>query len=189
MQSVTIPLIALFYEGIDTFDVFPQWYQPIMITYFVGFFVVFDFAPNLYAELSGFSDRQFYLDFWNATTFDEYSRKWNRLVHEFLQRHFYLEYLIRYKFTVFQAIFITFIFSALFHEMFLAVSFKRVSLYLTSLQVNQLLLFFFFSKLKGTVLGNMIWWFGQFFGITSVAYNYVRDYQNFTYIKGGKFTP
>ena len=136
MQSVTVPLIALFYEGVDTFEVFPSWYQPIMISYYVCFFLVFDFVPNFYAEVSGFADRQFYQDFWNATNFDEYARKWNRLVHEFLQRHFYLEYLMRYKVTVFQAIVITFLFSALFHEMFFAVTYKRVSLYLTSLQIN-----------------------------------------------------
>ena len=107
-----------------------------MISYYVCFFLVFDFVPNFYAEVSGFADRQFYQDFWNATNFDEYARKWNRLVHEFLQRHFYLEYLMRYKVTVFQAIVITFLFSALFHEMFFAVTYKRVSLYLTSLQIN-----------------------------------------------------
>lgn len=82
----------------------------------------------------------------------------------------------------------TFLFSALFHEMFFAITFKRVSLYLTSLQINQLILLFLFSKLKGTMIGNMIYWFGQFFGVTSVAYNYHRDYFNFTYYKGGKFT-
>jgi hypothetical protein len=60
MQSVTLPLISLFYEGVDTFEVFSSWYQPIMISYYVSFFLVFDFVPNLYAELTGFADRQFY---------------------------------------------------------------------------------------------------------------------------------
>lgn len=133
MQSVTMPLVGLFFEGVDTVECFTSWYQPIMISYYVGFFLVFDFTPNFYAEMSGFADRQFYLDFWNATNFDEYARKWNRLVHEFLQRHYYLEYLLRYKVTVFQAIVITFSFSAIFHELFFIVAYRRVSLYLTSL--------------------------------------------------------
>jgi sterol O-acyltransferase len=158
-----------------------------MLSYFVGFFLFLEFTPNFYAELSGFADRQFYLDFWNATNFDEYSRKWNRLVHEFLQRHFYLEYLLRHKFTVFQAVLMTFSFSVLFHEIFFTVVFRRVSLYLSCLQINQLLLLFIFSKLKGTMLGNMIYWFGVIFGATSVAYNYNRDYFNYKYSRGGKF--
>jgi len=159
-QAILFPLIHLFFEGVNTNELFSSWYQPIMFSYFVGFFLLFEFAPNFYAELSCFADRQFYLDFWNATNFDEYSRKWNRLVHEFLQRHFYLEYLLRHKFTVFQAVLMTFSFSVLFHEIFFAVVFRRVSLYLSCLQINQLLLLFIFSKLKGTMLGNMIYWFG-----------------------------
>lgn len=143
-QSITCPLIHLFYEGVEIQDLFPSWYTPIMLLYFVNFFLVFDFIPNIYAEVSGFADRQFYQDFWNATNFDEQARKWNRLVHEFLQRHFYLEYLKRYRFTVFQAIVFTFLFSVLFHEMFFVVTFRRCSLYLSSLQINQLLLLFLF---------------------------------------------
>jgi hypothetical protein len=84
MQSVTMPLIGLFFEGLGTFDLFPSWYQPTMISFYVAFFLIFDFCPNFYAEISGFTDRQFYLDFWNSTTMEEQSRKWNRLVHEFL---------------------------------------------------------------------------------------------------------
>lgn len=101
--------------------------------YFVCFFVVFDFCCNFYAEISGFADRQFYQDFWNCTNFDEYARKWNRLVHEFLYRHFYLEYLMRYKLTVFQANVWTFLFSIIFHEVYLTLLFNRASFYLTSL--------------------------------------------------------
>ena len=82
---------------------------------------------------------------------------------------------------------ITFLFSMLFHEIFFMVAFKRVSLYLTSLQLNQLLLFLLFQKLKGTMIGNMVYWFGMFFGITSVAYNYHRDYYNFQFCPGGRY--
>ena len=101
--------------------------------YFINFFLVFDFVCNFYAELSGFADRQFYQDFWNSTTMEEYARKWNRLVHEFLYRHFYLEYLLRHKFTVFQANLWTFVFSMIFHEIFFIILFKEAAYYLTSL--------------------------------------------------------
>ena len=72
-----------------------------MTIYYMNFLIVFEIATNVYAELSGFEDRQFYQDFWNSTNFDEYSRKWNKLVHEFLYRHYYLEYLINWKLTIF----------------------------------------------------------------------------------------
>lgn len=75
--------------------------MPIMSAYYITFIIVFDIVTNFYCDLSGFADRQFYTDFWNATNFDEYARKWNRLVHEFLHRHFYLEYLKRYNFSIF----------------------------------------------------------------------------------------
>ena len=108
-------------------------------------------------------------------------------MHEYLHRHFFLEYLIRYRVTIFQAVFITFMFSVLFHEIFFTLSFGRCSLYLSSLQFNQLLLTFLFTKLKGTLFGNVVFWFGQIFGVTSVAYNYYRDYYNYQYYKGGEF--
>ncbi len=184
---MSFPLIHMFFEGVQTQEMFTTWYQPVMITFLCTFFITFDFSPNFYAELTGFADRQFYQDFWNATNFDEYNRKWNRIVHEYLHRHFFLEYLIRYRVTIFQSVLITFLFSVLFHEIFFTLSFGRCSLYLSSLQFNQLLLTFLFTKLKGTLFGNMVYWFGQIFGVTSVAYNYYRDYYNYQYYKGGQF--
>ena len=183
-----VPLVSLFYEpDVSTSEVFPAFFLPILMIYFAGFFVIFEFACNIYADLSGFADRQFYQDYWNCTNFDEYARKWNKLVHEYLYRHFYLEYLKRYKFTPFQANIWTFIFSVVFHEIFLCVLFKQLSFYLTSLQINQLLLIFLFPLIKkiSPMLANMFFWWGQFFCITSVCFNYVQDYQNFRFVPGG----
>lgn len=81
----------------DTSLVYTALYIPGMIIYYMSFLTIFEVVTNIYAELTGFEDRQFYQDFWNSTNFDEYSRKWNKLVHEFLYRHFYLEYLNQYK--------------------------------------------------------------------------------------------
>jgi sterol O-acyltransferase len=95
-----LPVLEMIGEA-PTINTFTSFYLPIMLAYLVCFFLAFDFTTNLYAEISGFADRQFYQDFWNATNFDEYARKWNKLVHEYLYRHFYLEYLLRYDVTVF----------------------------------------------------------------------------------------
>lgn len=133
-----LPLACLFYEvKIDhAADSFFNWYLPIMTLFFTLFFIVFEFCLNFYAVLSGFADRQFYQDFWNATNFDEYARKWNRPVHEYLHRHWYLDLLKRHRgITVFKATVFTFFYSIYFHEIFLTVLFKQMSFYLTGLQV------------------------------------------------------
>ena len=159
-----------------------------MMEYFFGFITVFDLIPNLYADLSGFADRQFYTDFWNATNFDEYARKWNRLVHEYLHRHYYLEFLKRYNFSIFKGLVCTFLFSVVFHEIFFTVAFGRVSLYLSCLQLLQLLLLFVLQRMKGTMAGNLFFWGGNIFGVTSVGYIYTYEYGNFHFYPGGNFT-
>eukprot|EP00347_Sterkiella_histriomuscorum_P012811 403367139 len=180
-----LPLYDIFADKINKFEIFPYFYLPTMSIYFIGSFVAFDFACNLYADLSGFADRQFYQDYWNCKNFDQYARKWNRLVHEFLYRHFYLEYMKRYRLTLFQANLITFVFSIVFHEAFFIVVFKQVSFYLTSLQLSQLVQLFLLRLFDQTVFGNLIFWFGQFFAVTSVCVNYSYDYGNFKYNPGG----
>eukprot|EP00347_Sterkiella_histriomuscorum_P001500 403371796 len=186
-QFQLLPLAHALQDGVPTIEVFSAFYIPFLMLYFGCFFVIFEFASNLYADMSGFADRQFYQDFWNSTNFDEYARKWNKLVHEYLYRHIYLEYLLRWKFTVFQANVWTFIFSIIFHEIYLTLLFKQASFYLTSLQLNQIFLVHLFQvlRLKGTAQGNMIFWFGQFFGITSVLFIYTYDFCNYWYQPGG----
>ena len=135
-ENQYLPLYDMLKEKhVSNTELFPSFYVPSMSLYFIGFFVVFDFAPNIYADMSGFADRQFYQDYWNCRNFDQWARKWNRLVHEYLYRHWYMEYLIRWRMTPFQANVVTFLFSIFFHEAFLTLIFKRVSFYLTSLQI------------------------------------------------------
>ncbi len=138
--AVIVPLSCLFYElGNESYEamfVFPSWYLPIMTLYFSMFFLIFDFILNFYAELTGFADRQFYQDYWNSSSFEEYARKWNRPVHEYLHRHWYLDTLHRWpRATIFQATVITFMYSVYFHEVYTFVLYREATFYLTSLQV------------------------------------------------------
>ncbi len=128
-----LPLIAIMNDGVESKYLFSSFYIPTQMIYFINFMILFEFACNLWADISGLADKQFYQDYWNCTNFDEYARKWNRLVHEFLYRHFYLEYLFKWRLTKMQASVITFAFSVLFHEIFLSTCFGRTSWYLTSL--------------------------------------------------------
>ncbi|TNV79893.1 hypothetical protein FGO68_gene4531 [Halteria grandinella] len=188
-QHLLVPLVCQFtHLKIDhALESFTAWYVPCLTLYYSLFLIIFDHILNLYGEISGFQDRQQYQDYWNATTFEEYARKWNRPVHEYLHRHWYLEVLGKWgkEVTIFQAQLATFLYSVYFHEIYLAVMFKEVSFYLTSLQIYQLLLFFIMARLKGTMLGNVIQWLGMFFCITNVLYLYNYDLANFTYSKGG----
>ncbi len=87
----------------------------------VTFMLVFENYLNAFAELTCFADRLFYTDWWNSTNFEEFNRKWNRPVHEFLYRHIYIEFIFELNFSVKKSQLITFLFSALLHEYILAV--------------------------------------------------------------------
>ena len=110
-----------------------------------GFFYLFCFFASLttigFAEISRFKRREFYQDWWNSTTFAEYNRKWNLPVHEWLRKYIYLEVIYlkpmnsqikcqnRYHLCQFTASLMTFLFSAIFHELFFIVIFRITRLY------------------------------------------------------------
>jgi len=155
---------------------------PVMITYMLICFTCFDFAPNFYAELTGFADCQFYQDYWNSTNFDEYQRKWNKLVHEYLFRHWYLEFLARYRTASFTAMVMTVFFSVLFHELCLTVIFRQVSWYLSAQQLCQILWILLLRPMQKTILGNLVHWGGILVGVSMSTYLYFYDYSNFYYL-------
>lgn len=44
---------------------------------------------NLWSEMLRHGDRRFYEDWWNCTNFEQYYRKWNMVVHEWLYYYIY----------------------------------------------------------------------------------------------------
>ncbi len=48
---------------------------PLSFLTLIVFFIVFECVLNCFGELAYFGDRQFYLDWWNSTTFEEFARK------------------------------------------------------------------------------------------------------------------
>lgn len=81
----------------------------------LGFYGIFHSFFNAVAELLRFGDRQFYQEWWNANTLDEYWRLWNAPVHIWLKRHIYVP--LRAKgFSPVQAQLVIFAISAFFHE-------------------------------------------------------------------------
>ncbi|KAL0576265.1 Sterol O-acyltransferase 2 (Sterol-ester synthase 2) [Marasmius crinis-equi] len=125
---------------------------PFMLAYLLLFYIIFGETPanvklfspktpfaecicNGFAELSYFADRQFYEDWWNSTSWDEFSRKWNKPVHSFLLRHVYASTMASYKLSRHSAMFVTFLLSACVHELVMVVVTKKFRFYLFALQV------------------------------------------------------
>lgn len=88
---------------------------PNTYAWLVLFYGTFHVYLNAFADLTGFSDKNFYEDWWNSKTFGEYWRKWNLPVHNWLTRHIYYP-LIRRKYGRTLSMLIVFFFSAVMHE-------------------------------------------------------------------------
>ncbi|KAG8745659.1 hypothetical protein FRC10_007356 [Ceratobasidium sp. 414] len=115
---------------------------PFMLSYLILFYIIFECICNGFAELSCFGDREFYQDWWNSTSFDEYARKWNKPVHAFLLRHVYQASLSSKRVSRFSATLLTFLLSALVHELVMAVVTKKIRMYLFVMQMSQIPLIF-----------------------------------------------
>lgn len=140
---------------------------PMLIEQLLTWYLIWECILNVLAEVTRFADRGFYGDWWNSVTWDQYARDWNRPVHNFLLRHVYHSTISTFHLSKTAATFVTFLLSALVHEMCMALMFKKVRGYLFWLQLMQMpLVAFSRSKLmKGrVVLGNTMFWIGLFIG-------------------------
>ncbi|TFK48536.1 MBOAT-domain-containing protein [Heliocybe sulcata] len=147
---------------------------PFMIAYLLLFYIIFECICNGFAELSYFADRQFYEDWWNSTSWDEFSRKWNKPVHTFLLRHVYAESTYRVSRT--SALFFTFLLSAAVHEMVMAIVTQKIRMYLFTLQLIQIPLIYV-GRLpvikRNKLLGNIVFWLGLYAGFPLLCVGYV----------------
>ncbi|KAL0953816.1 hypothetical protein HGRIS_004996 [Hohenbuehelia grisea] len=166
---------------------------PFMIAYLLLFFIIFECICNGFAELSHFADRQFYEDWvshryiilgilmadslsqWNSTSWDEFSRKWNKPVHAFLLRHVYASTISTYKLSKTSALAVTFLLSACAHELVMAIVTQKFRFYLFALQLAQIPLIAI-SRIpmikRNKLLGNIVFWLGLYAGfpLLCVAY-------------------
>ncbi|KAK4536306.1 hypothetical protein CDCA_CDCA08G2331 [Cyanidium caldarium] len=159
---------------------------PSIFVWLLGFFWFFHCALSAWAELLRFADRQFYRDWWNATTLDSFWNKWNMLVHEWALRHVFIE--LQYRSTKVSkstAGLATFFVSALLHEYLFAVAFKTITagifcgmmVQVPGIYVTRM------RYLNGTRRGNMIVWGMLFLGhpLGELLYfrAYLRKHENF----------
>ena len=140
---------------------------PLLIEQLLTWYLIWECILNVLAEVTRFADRGFYGDWWNSVTWDQYARDWNRPVHNFLLRHVYHSSISTFHLSRNAATFVTFLLSALVHEMLMAVMFKKVRGYLFWMQLLQMpLVTFSRSRLMKdrVILGNVIFWMGLFVG-------------------------
>ncbi|KAB5567077.1 hypothetical protein PHYPO_G00228640 [Pangasianodon hypophthalmus] len=97
---------------------------PGALILFLAFFAFLHCWLNAFAEMLRFGDRMFYQDWWNSTSFANYYRTWNVVVHDWLYCYVYRDFLWmtqkRFRAT---AMFVVFTVSAVVHEYVLAVCF------------------------------------------------------------------
>ncbi len=152
-------------------------YLPCTVFVLILFFLIFECVLPGYAEIACFADRQFYEDWWNSTDLEEFNRKWNKVVHEFLYRHVYVECIKRYNMSKNMARFCTFFFSAALHEYCLSMIFKMIRPILLGLMILQIPLIVIGKRyLKHTTFGNYFFWFSIVFGISLLFVLYNREY-------------
>ena len=109
---------------------------PFMLTFLLVFLVIFEYVLGACAELTRFADRHFYSDWWNSTDWMEFSREWNVPVYSFLRRHVYSA--SRPHIGKANATLITFLISAVGHEIVMACITKKLRGYGFVCQMLQL---------------------------------------------------
>lgn len=140
---------------------------PMLLEQLLTWYVIWECTLNVLAELTGFSDRNFYGPWWNSVSFEEYARDWNKPVHDFLLRHVYNSSISTFHLSKSIATLVTFLLSAMVHELLMFVLFKKVRGYLFAMQLMQVPLASLSktSVMKGRpILGNLFFWFGLFVG-------------------------
>ncbi|XP_054806968.1 diacylglycerol O-acyltransferase 1A-like isoform X1 [Prosopis cineraria] len=135
---------------------------PNLYVWLCMFYCFFHLWLNILAELLRFGDREFYKDWWNAKTVEEYWRMWNMPVHKWMVRHLYFPCL-RNGIPKGVAVLIAFLVSAVFHELCIAVPchiFKLWAFIGIMFQVPLVLITNYLqNKFRSSMVGNMIFWF------------------------------
>ncbi|CAM8936269.1 unnamed protein product [Rhodiola kirilowii] len=155
---------------------------PTLYVWLCMFFCLFHLWLNILAELLRFGDREFYKDWWNAKTVEEYWRMWNMPVHKWMVRHLYFPCLRR-GISKGATIVIVFFASAVFHELCIAVPchiFKFWAFIGIMFQVPLVVLTNYLQKkFTNSMVGNMVFWlFFSILGQPMCLLLYYHDVMN-----------
>lgn len=162
-------------EGILIFLESISWLLfPFTLTFLLVFLVIFEYVLGAFAEITRFGDRHFYSDWWNSTDWMEFSREWNVPVYSFLRRHVYSAaspHIGRSYATL-----ITFLISAIGHEIVMACITKKIRGYGFFCQMLQLPVFMMQRTrwVRGRkTLNNVFFWCSMILGLSLICALYV----------------
>lgn len=157
---------------------------PFMLTFLLVFLVIFEYVCGAFAEITCFADRHFYSDWWNSCDWLEFSREWNIPVHNFFRRHVYAA-LSRPTpigpdgakeagppVSRPAATFITFLISALAHELIMGCITKKLRGYgFVAMMLQMPIVLVQRSKyVRGRVLlNNVLFWVSMILGLSMVS--------------------
>ena len=146
---------------------------PFMLTFLLVFLVIFEYVLGAFAEITHFADRHFYSDWWNSTDWMEFSREWNVPVYSFLRRHVYSA--SRSHVGKPLATVITFLISAVGHEIVMACITKKLRGYGFVCQMLQLPIVVLqrtkWVRGKKT-LNNVCFWCSMILGLSLVGHSF-----------------
>ncbi|UKZ69876.1 uncharacterized protein TrAtP1_010879 [Trichoderma atroviride] len=147
---------------------------PFMLTFLLVFLVIFEYVLGAFAEITRFADHYFYADWWNSTDWMEFSREWNVPVYSFLRRHVYSA--SRPHTGKAFATFITFLISAVGHEIVMACITKKIRGYGFICQMLQLPIVMMQRTkwVRGRkTLNNVCFWCSMILGLSLICALYV----------------
>lgn len=149
---------------------------PSLLVWLLMYVSVFHCLLNAQAEALRFADRQFSLDWWNATSLASFWRRWNAPVHEWCLRHVFLE--LQYYGGVPRelAVFATFFASAVAHELLFSVAFQTARPWFFLGMLAQLPLMAASRALRGRRRGNLLVWASLLFGQPLLELLYMREW-------------
>lgn len=149
---------------------------PNHIIWLMLFYLYFHSFLNLLAELLRFSDRQFYLDFWNSESISTFWKTWNIPVHVWAVRHVYKPF-VRNGWGSFTASVLVFSISAFFHEYLVSVPLQMFRLWASLGMLAQLPLGTLTDKyLKSGRAGNIVVWLSLILGQPMAILMYLHDW-------------
>ncbi|KAI1171260.1 MBOAT family protein [Nemania sp. FL0916] len=147
---------------------------PFMLTLLLVFLVIFEYVLGAFAEITRFADRHFYSDWWNCSDWMEFSREWNVPVYSFLRRHVYATSKPSIGRT--NATFVTFLVSAVGHEIVMACITKKLRGYGFVCQMLQLpIVMLQHTRWVRThkTANNVLFWISMILGLSLICSLYV----------------
>ncbi|KAI9812180.1 MAG: hypothetical protein M1827_004846 [Pycnora praestabilis] len=147
---------------------------PFMVTFLLVFLVIFEYVLGCFAEITCFADRHFYSDWWNSCDWLEFSREWNIPVHHFFRRHVYSASRPHLSRPI--ATLITFLISAIGHELVMGCITKKLRGYGFMAQMSQLPIVMLQRTkwIRGRkVMNNALFWMSMILGLSMMCALYV----------------